>query len=391
MEYISAREAAKKWRISPRQVQRLLAGKRIPYAKKQDRLWLIPNNAQKPPDRRQEKDLPSASLAADLAYILSATTLPMPSHNPDAILSRMAEERLRLQYEAELAYLRGDFHKVLLCFQKTEGDDGSRLRACPLAIAAAASIGDYPFYTAIDAYLKTWLPGKNKNVTAMAELASATLAVSIIAPRMAPPWLKEGDLEALPPQARLDALYLRAKYFAGTGQYEAMLAVTQTALAFSAPEEGITLPDIYLRLTCAAAYHYLGQEEKARLWLLQAMDMTLPHGFITPFAELVTAFGGLVEQCLKQAYPQYYDAVIKQWKRAWKNWITFHNQFTKENITLVLTLREYHIALLAARRIPYAEIARQQCISVGRLKNIMQVIYGKLLISGRDELVKYIF
>lgn len=392
MEYISAKEAAKKWQISPRQVQRLLAGKRIPYAKRQGRLWLIPGNAAKPLDRRHEKGLASPSLAADLANILAATTLPMPSHNPDAILNRMSEERLRFQYEAELAYLRGDFQKVLFCFQKTEGDDGARLRACPLALAAAASIGDYPFYTAIEAYLKIWLGGnKNQYVTAIAELAVATVAVSVIAPHMTPSWLKEGDLEALPPQARPDALYLRAKYFAGAGKHEAMLAVAQTALSLSSPEEGITLPGIYLRLTCASAYHYLGQDEKARLWLLQAMDIALPHGFITPFAELVTAFGGLMEQCLKKSYPQYYDAVIKQWKRTWKNWIAFHNQFTKDNITLVLTLREYHIALLVARRIPYADIARQHCISVGRLKNIMQGIYSKLMISGRDELAKYIF
>ena len=70
--------------------------------------------------------------------------------------------------------------------------------------------------------------------------------------------------------------------------------------------------------------------------------------------------------------------------------MVFHNQFTKDNITLVLTLREYHIAILVARRVPYAQIAAQHCISVGRLKNIMQGVYGKLLISGRDELARYV-
>ena len=103
--------------------------------------------------------------------------------------------------------------------------------------------------------------------------------------------------------------------------------------------------------------------------------MALPHGFITPFAEIVTALGGLVEQCLEQEFPDIYDAVISQWRRTWKNWIAFHNQFTKENITLVLTLREYHIALLVARRIPYVKIAEQYGVSVGRLKNIMTSIY----------------
>ena len=57
----------------------------------------------------------------------------------------------------------------------------------------------------------------------------------------------------------------------------------------------------------------------------------------------------------------------------------------------MLTLREYHIAVLASRRIPYSVIARQHGISVGRLKNIILEIYDKLLISGRDELAKYVF
>ena len=101
--------------------------------------------------------------------------------------------------------------------------------------------------------------------------------------------------------------------------------------------------------------------------------------------------GGLIEDCLNQAFPDYYQPVMEQWQRTFKNWISFHNQFTNDNITLMLTLREYHIALLAAHRVPYAEIARQHGISVGRLKNIMLEIYQKLFISSRDELAQYVF
>lgn len=56
----------------------------------------------------------------------------------------------------------------------------------------------------------------------------------------------------------------------------------------------------------------------------------------------------------------------------------------------LLSLRESQLALLVARHVSYAEIAKQHCISVGRLKNIMLEIYEKLHISGRDELAKYI-
>jgi DNA-binding CsgD family transcriptional regulator len=243
----------------------------------------------------------------------------------------------------------------------------------------------------MEAYLKRCVnthPGSD--ISAFAELALATAAVSVIAPNMAPKWLQEGDLSALLPQLRPFALYLRAKYFQCTNQHEAMLTVSQAALSLSEPERGISQTGLYLRLCCAMACHALGQRDNARRWLLEAMRIALPHGFITPFAEIVTALGGLMEECLKREYPASTDAVLGQWKRTFANWVAFHNQFTKDNITLMLTLREYHIARLVARRVPYAQIAKQYCISVGRLKNIMQEIYGKLLISDRKELVKYI-
>lgn len=55
MEYISCAEAATKWGISERRVQKLCEGKRIPGAMKFSRIWLIPKDAEKPVDRRYKK------------------------------------------------------------------------------------------------------------------------------------------------------------------------------------------------------------------------------------------------------------------------------------------------------------------------------------------------
>ncbi|HOG46461.1 MAG TPA: hypothetical protein PLJ35_02665 [Anaerolineae bacterium] len=392
MGFLTVREVAEKWALGTRIVTLYCEEKRIAGAIKRGNLWLIPEHAERPVDRRRrERALPQRSLAADLCGIFAATTLPMPGDNPDAILDSVREERLRLQYEGELAYLRGDFARTLRCYHKTEGDGAARLRACPAAIAAAISLGDYRTYAEIDAYLKDCVQANQGSAAAaVAELALATAVVSVIAPNMAPEWLKAGDLRALPPPARPNALYLRAKYLNCTGRFEAMLAVAQTALSLCASQQGITPYDIYLRVMCAIACRYLERDEEARRHLLEAMRIALPHGFVTPFAEIVTALGGLMEQCLQQEFPTSYNAVIGQWKRTWKHWITFHNQFTKDNITLMLSLREYHIAEMVARHVPYAKIAEQQCISVGRLKNIMLEVYGKLFVSGRDELAEYI-
>ena len=391
MEYISAVKAAEKWGVSLRQAERLLAAGRIPGAIKQGGVWLLPYDVSKPDDLRRKKNIPLSPPDSVLFQLIAATSLPLPAHNPEGILDTVQEARVRRQYEGVLAYLRGDFTGVKRCFEQTEGDDAAQLLASMIAIAAAISTGDYHTYTQIEAYLKSCIRGHpGSSIAAMAELALCTAATGCLAPDMVSEWLKKGDFSAFPAQQRPFALYLRAKYFQCTRQYESMLAVAQTALALSEPEGGISQNGLYLRLCCAVACHELGQEIEARHYLLEAMDLGLPHGFITPIAENVTTLGGLAEQCLAQEFPACYQAVLAQSERTSANWCAFHNQFTKENITLILTIREYHIARLVAQRVPYARIAKQYYLSEGRVKNIVQDIYGKLYISNRKELAKYI-
>lgn len=394
MDYITAREAAGKWGVSGRSINYYLTAGRIPGAVKKGMLWLIPANAQRPADkRRRGSPLPGQArpLSDDLYAIIAATSVLMPDHNPDGILDIACGEGARIYYEAEIAYLRGDFARAMGCFYRTEGDETARLHVSTIAVGAAISMGDYQAYMQVENYLNRCVKNSSDSVVAaMAELALSTAAVSCLAANMASEWLKEGDLSPVPVQMRAFALYLRAKYLQCTGRYEAMLSVAQTALALSEPERGISPAILYLRLCCAMACHALGQEEDARRHLLTAMRIALPHGFISPFAEAVTVLGGHVERCLEQEFPDHYDAVLVQWKRIFSNWVTFHNQFTKDNITDILTLREYHIAVLISRRVPYARVAEQHCVSVGRLKNIIQDIYGKLFITSRNELARYV-
>ena len=50
MEYISCPEAAKKWGISERRVQKFCEDGRIPGVIKFGRMWMIPKDAKKPSD-----------------------------------------------------------------------------------------------------------------------------------------------------------------------------------------------------------------------------------------------------------------------------------------------------------------------------------------------------
>ena len=55
LEFISAPEAAKKWGISERRVQKLCEENRIPGIAKFSCMWLIPKDAEKPMDKRKKR------------------------------------------------------------------------------------------------------------------------------------------------------------------------------------------------------------------------------------------------------------------------------------------------------------------------------------------------
>ncbi len=57
MEYMTASQASKKWKISQRRVQILCADGRIPGVFKLGETWAIPADVEKPSDNRRKEQL----------------------------------------------------------------------------------------------------------------------------------------------------------------------------------------------------------------------------------------------------------------------------------------------------------------------------------------------
>lgn len=55
-EYMTVQEAAKKWELSERRVQKLCAENRIDGVVHLSRVWLIPKDAHKPADARKKEN-----------------------------------------------------------------------------------------------------------------------------------------------------------------------------------------------------------------------------------------------------------------------------------------------------------------------------------------------
>lgn len=61
-EYMTAQEAAKKWNVSLRWVQRLCKENRVEGVLNVNRVWLIPKGAEKPFDARRKREKEKVNL-----------------------------------------------------------------------------------------------------------------------------------------------------------------------------------------------------------------------------------------------------------------------------------------------------------------------------------------
>jgi excisionase family DNA binding protein len=396
MKYMSTGEAAAKWGVSLRQVQRLLAAGRLPNAKKYGRAWMIPAGADKPGDPRHELRAPQHTLQDALNRAIDsyyAIFMSYPRTDPYRILDAFFDKKLRLVAEAVFAYMRGDFEQTRQFCAETMDDDVARLVASPIVIAASITSGDYPFFLETENWLKNIVNADlGAGVTAFAQQALAIGYLGAAAPSMVPEWIKNGHFSDLHPLIRFEASHRRAAYLQRSKKYQSMLDTAQTALSMLGlvySEQAFSLVEINLRIACAIACHGLGYVDEAKHRLISAMDIALPHGFIMPFALAVSDLCGLMEQCLKQAYPQWHDAVLEQESRSGPNWVGFHNRFTKDNIPSILTRQEYEVAKLVILGMPRAKIAERLHYSVGWVNYTLETIYGKLLINSRKELAKF--
>lgn len=382
MTYISTEEAAKKWGISQRRVQILLSQNRIEGAKKCGGRWIIPSDAEKPSSTEKSGEI--------YTYGLISAVIPMEYNKPEAALNKLEDCVAKMVYLGELEYLRGNYKTSIDIFKKVPDEHKAKTGSYVLALIAYMSDGDYNAYIDIEKSIDKWINGDDSKKKLMGEICLSTAAVGCYAPEVAADWVKRGDFSELTQEMLPISMYLYIKYLQVSGQYEAVLGASKLALAFRKDTNGFTQFDIYIRLLCAAAYEALGEHNEADRVFKEALELTMPYGFIMPFAESTLMLGELLERVLKAEYPEEYIKIHKLWSDIWKNWTLFHNRFTDNHITMILSLREYRIALMLANGKSYSEVAERFNITVGRVKNVISDIYGKLYINSKKELKSHI-
>ena len=347
MSYRSARETAAAWGVSDRQIQRLLHDGRISGAQKFGGSWMIPADAKKPGDLRRERRADGDAPSNYLACCLLSYVIPMPIDDPDAVLPTLPDDRQRAQYKAELSYYRGDFDAVKRYYETVSPSDDTYLCASTIAIVAAMSTGDYELFSRIDRAVKSLAASSASRRTAyVASIVPSLAAACQNAPELAPDWLRRGDFSGFPPESYPMLSFMYLKYMQSVGNAQGLLAAGRLALSLWRREGYISSNEIYIMTLCACACYALDMPAAAEKYLEESIALCQRFGFVSPLGEYSTWVGGLLELKLKKSSPEFEARVLEHIRLTLKNWLFFHNEFAKGNAPLILSAKEYQLALL---------------------------------------------
>lgn len=402
MEYITVREAAQKWGISVRLVQRHCAAGRVGGVQKFGGTWAIPAGAPKPQDpRRKGGSAAQACPPPSGGQACGTSALLMPLLNTAFVpgsclrsIEAMQEGPQRELALAEYHYFRGEAQQAARRARPYLESPSLELRlsACLIYAYASLSVGQIAHARYALAKVHTLLEGMGQDAPAPLRAAGMFVASAgaVLLHLPLPKGLPAAGeyLPLLPPGLRAFALYVQAHYAYLQGDYSKSLGMAEATLAMQGGRYPI--PAIYLHLAAVMDHVSLRQPEQAKRHLLAAWEIARPDDFIEGFGEHHGLLGGLLEAVIKKDWPQDFKRMIAITYRFSAGWRKIHNPDTGHDVADNLTTTEFAAAMLAARGWTNQEIGVQMNISPNTVKRHISLALQKLGIRRRQELRQFL-
>lgn len=397
MEYITVREAAEKWMISERLVQKYCAEGRVKGVDKTGRFWKIPKNAVKPEKLQKQMNSPAKDLkecsVGILSELMPLMNAPFNPGECKIYIENMEESPRKEIALAEYYYFTGKPDKAVkiaeLYLDST--DLALKLSACMICAYANLTIGRIHKARYCLAEVKKIFTTTEQDVPAIFRAGEAFVAFAAAVllhlplPEELPP-IRE-FLSILPSGLQVFALYVQAHYTYLKEEYEKSIGIIETALALQ--EKIYPIPNIYLYLAAVMDYMSLKQPDKAREYLLAAWELAYPDDLIEAFGEHHGLLGGMLESVIKPNWPKDFKRIIDITYRFSEGWRKVHNPITGHEVADNLTTTEFAVAMLAARGWTNQEIGSHMNISVNTVKCYISTVLQKLNIEHRKDLKKY--
>ena len=392
MEYMTVREAAKKWEVSVRLIQRLCAEGRIDGASKSGNAWVIPAGTVKPQDPRRKKEGETVygnPVFPNLMPLMNTAFVPGKCLEYIHGMKKGPKKDIAV---AEYHYFSGHPNEAA---QETEmyltcTDPELRLSACLIYAYSNLSIGQIQQARYGLEEIKNTLKAdteRTPHARSIEGFISAAAAVLLHLPL--PEELPDTRefMPLLPIGLRAFALYVQAHYLYLQKKYEHSIGIIESALTMGADQYPI--PAIYLHLAAVMDYMSLKQPDKAEEHLLAAWELARPDDLIEGFGEHHGLLGGMLEAVIKQKWPEDFKRIIAITYEFSSGWRKIHNPVTGHNVADDLTTTEFATAMLAARNWTNPEIAEHMKISVNTVKHHISQAMKKLHIDNRKDLKKY--
>lgn len=395
MEYITVQDAAKKWNISDRLVQKYCSSGRIDGVKKFGKSWLIPGDSVKPADPRKAAtakiETQEPQIKDFTGFMPLMNTAFTPGHCMECI-NDMEDGPAKDVALAEYHYFSGQHEKAI---QESElyitcSDPASRFSACWIYAYANLTTGNIKHAKYALAEIKSTLEvnaGKSSYIRAIEAFVvfASSVLLHLPLPDEMPP--VEEFLPMLPPGLRAFALYVQAHYLYLKEEYAKSVGAVEATLNMGADKYPI--PAIYLHLVAVMDYMSLKQKDRAQKHLLAAWELARPDDLIEGFGEHHGLLGGMLEAVIKPGWPEDFKRIIAITYRFSAGWRKVHNPVTGHEVADDLTTTEFAAAMLAARGWTNQEIAQHMNISTHTVKHYISNVLQKLGIRQRRELKKY--
>ncbi|MBQ8546205.1 MAG: hypothetical protein IJ437_04615 [Clostridia bacterium] len=401
MELITVKEASKKWGVTERRVQILCSQEKIKGAVRFGRAWMIPEHAVLPSSAKGEiphMPMPRKSPFLDMTSLYNKAgeadkCAEMLINNPEA----------HALFEAQIAYRRGEIDKVYdraRYFLSSHSGFYAILGGGMLLALCAIWRGDVSLWYEAKKHICE-APCENENEREIISLTLAIIDSSIYDNKDYPEWFVSGNFELLPPDSHpaCKVFYIKYLYMAAfaiaSKQFELegvtglalmkMIPNTIEPLITQAVVDKTIIPEIYLRMSCAVAYHNSGMREKAISHIDKAVALAVPDGLYGILTEYVRHFHGLLEERIALVSSEAVVLVKELYSRYSIGWARLSGSIRNKVIAINLTPREHEVAKLCAFGFSAKEIANMLYMSESTIKQTIARIITKTGVNDKSE------
>jgi DNA-binding NarL/FixJ family response regulator len=235
----------------------------------------------------------------------------------------------------------------------------------------------------------------------MISLALAIIDSSIYDNNDFPEWFRVGNFELLPADSHPAAkvFYIKYLYMAafdlasrqvqveGVSGLALMKLIPNTIepLISQAVVDKTVIPEIYLRMSCAVAYHNTGQKERALAHIDRAIALALRDKLYGILTEYVRHFDGLLEERIALVDAEAAAAVSDLYSVYRIGWSRLSGKIRHKDIATNLTPKEHEVAKLCAFGFSVKEIAGMLYVSESTIKQTIARVINKTGIQDKSE------